>query len=128
MFPKNLKYLSSHEWVRVEGDMAFVGITDFAVKQLSDLVFIDLPKVGKVLTASKGFGEIESVKAVSDLNAPVSGTVAEVNKDVAEHPEVLSKDAWGSWLIKVKMSDPGELDELLSDKDYAKVVEEESSH
>ncbi|MGE4158798.1 MAG: glycine cleavage system protein GcvH [Planctomycetota bacterium] len=128
MFPKNLKYLSSHEWVRVEGDMAFVGITDFAVKQLSDLVFIDLPKVGKVLTASKGFGEIESVKAVSDLNAPVSGTVAEVNKEVAEHPEVLSKDAWGSWLIKVKMSDPGELDELLSDKDYAKVVEEESSH
>ena len=128
MFPKNLKYLSSHEWVRAEGDTAYVGITDFAVKQLSDLVFIDLPKVGKALTASKSFGEIESVKAVSDLNAPVSGTVTEVNKDVAEHPELLGKDAWGNWLIKVKMSDTGELDELLNDRDYAKVVEEESSH
>src|SRR3954447_3910115 len=127
--PKALKYASSHEWVQIDGDVATVGISKFAVDQLTDLILIDLPAVGKQLTPGKSFGEIESVKAVSDLYAPVGGEVVEVNPAVAANVQVLAEDPYEKgWLLKVRLADPaGEVAKLLDYDAYQKKVAE-SSH
>lgn len=114
------RFSKTHEWVAVDGDVATVGITDFAVKLLSDLVFVDLPKTGKVLKQGDSFGEIESVKHVSDLYSPVSGTVTEVNTALANNLEWLQQDPHAkAWMIKLKMSNPGEVNGLLDATAYA---------
>lgn len=119
--PKNLKYAKSHEWVRASGRTAVVGITRFAVEQLRDLVYLDLPKPGATLKQGEPFGEIESVKAVSDLVAPVSGTVSKVNDGLADSLETLNGDPYGAgWMIEVEMADPGELASLLDAAAYEK--------
>lgn len=124
-YPADLKYTKEHEWIKPDGGSASIGITHYAQESLGDIVFVDLPKPGTELTASKTFGSIESVKAVSDLYAPASGTVTEVNGDLTTSPEKINKDAHGSWLVKIKLKDPGELNPLLSAADYEKFVKEE---
>lgn len=123
--PKTLKYTPSHEWVHLDGDVATVGISKFAVDQLTDLILIDLPAVGKTLVPGKPFGEIESVKAVSDLYAPVAGEVIEVNPAVANDVQVLAQDPYeAGWLVKVRVSDPSAVAGLLDHDAYqAKVAE-----
>ena len=127
MRPDDRKYMDSHEWAKLEGDLVVVGITDFAVEELSngnvgDLVYCDLPDVGRNVDAGETFGEIESVKAVSDLNAPVSGEIVEINSDIDEHLEVLSQDPWKKgWLIKIKPTDKS-LDHLLDAAAYEKSI------
>jgi glycine cleavage system H protein len=124
--PDDLKYTPTHEWVRVEGDVAVVGITDFAVEQLSDLVFIDLPAVGDTLVKDSRFGEIESTKTVSDLIAPVSGSVVAVHSDLADHLDVLSQAPYDKgWMVRVRMSRPDELSQLLSAADYQAQLDSE---
>ncbi len=109
-FPSELKYSKSHEWVKMEGDVAVIGITDFAQDALGDLVFVGLPEVGDAVTAEEPFGDVESVKAVSDINSPISGTVCEINEDVLDAPESLNEDPYGAWLIKVnEITDDGDL-------------------
>ncbi len=124
-YPKDRKYTKEHEWIKVEGDTATVGITAHAQESLGDIVFVELPKPGTELTAGKSFGTVESVKAVSDLYAPASGTVAEVNQELATHPEKINADAHGMWMIKLKLKNKKELDGLLSGDDYEKFVKEE---
>ncbi|HZR33138.1 MAG TPA: glycine cleavage system protein GcvH [Terriglobales bacterium] len=124
-YPKDRKYTKEHEWIKVEGDTATVGITAHAQESLGDIVFVELPKPGAELTAGKSFGTVESVKAVSDLYAPASGTVAEVNQELATHPEKINADAHGMWMIKLKLKNKKELDGLLSGDDYEKFVKEE---
>ncbi|QDT38317.1 glycine cleavage system protein GcvH [Stratiformator vulcanicus] len=119
MNPDQLKYLESHEWVGIDGDIATVGISEFAVNQLTDLVYAELPNVGETVKKGDTFGEVESVKAVSDLYAPVSGEVTEVNSDLADDLTALTEDAFGKgWMIKVKLSDPSELDSLMDRSAY----------
>ena len=119
MEPRKLKYAKTHEWVAVDGDVATVGITDFAVKQLTDLVHIELPKVGARFSASQPFGEVESVKAVSDLYAPVAGEVLEVNDTLADDLAILSEDPYDKgWMIKLRIEDSGALDTLMDRADY----------
>lgn len=119
MDQSQLKYARTHEWVALEGDVATVGITDFAVHLLSDLVYVDLPKVGSQLAAGQTFGEVESVKAVSDLYAPVSGEVVEVNAGLPDKLDALTTDAFGSgWMIKVRLSQPAEVGQLLDHAAY----------
>lgn len=113
-----LYYTESHEFVKVEGDYGYVGITDFAQHELGNVVYVDMPDVDDEVTAGEEFGAVESVKAASDLNSPVSGTVVEVNEDLEEHPEDINKDAFGNWIIKVKLSDKSELDSLMDAKAY----------
>ena len=109
-FPSELKYSKSHEWVKMEGDVAVIGITDFAQDALGDLVFVNLPEVGDAVTAEEAFGDVESVKAVSDINSPISGTVCEINEDVLDAPESMNEDPYGAWLIKVnEITDDGDL-------------------
>ncbi len=121
--PSNLKYSKDHEWVRVEGDIAFVGITDFAQSQLGDIVFVDVNTVGETLAAGDVFGTIEAVKTVSDAFTPVGGEVLEFNEALNDAPETVNKDPYGEgWMIKVKMSDAADLKELLSAEDYAKII------
>ena len=109
-FPSELKYSKSHEWVKMEGDVAVIGITDYAQDALGDLVFVGLPEVGDTVSAEEPFGDVESVKAVSDINSPVSGTVCEINEDVLDAPESLNEDPYGAWLIKVnEITDDGDL-------------------
>lgn len=127
-YPTDRKYTKEHEWIQVNGSTAAIGITDYAQQSLGDIVFVELPKVGTELIAGKTFGTVESVKAVSDLYAPASGTVTEVNGDLATSPERVNKDAHGSWMIKITVKNPKELDGLLSDADYEKLVAEESGH
>lgn len=123
----NLKFTKTHEWVSVDGDIATVGITDFAVNQLTDLVYIELPKVGSSCEAGKVFGEVESVKAVSDLYSPVSGEITEANESLVDDQAPLSDDPFGSgWITKVKMSDPSQLDGFMNADDYKKFCESES--
>lgn len=115
----DLKYTRTHEWVRIEGDVATVGITDFAVKQLTDLVYIDLPEVGRALDVHDTFGEVESVKAVSDLYAPIAGEVVEVNSQLAGNLAVLSDDPFGKgWMVKLRITDPSTLEGLLDRAEY----------
>jgi glycine cleavage system H protein len=122
-YPTDRKYTKEHEWITADGA---IGITHYAQESLGDIVFVDLPKVGTEITAGKTFGTVESVKAVSDLFAPASGTVAEVNGELATSPEKVNKDAHGSWLIKLKLKDPNELNGLLSAADYEKFASEEA--
>ena len=125
-YPADLKYTKEHEWIRVEGNTGTIGITDHAQQALGDIVFVELPKPGASITAGKSFGTVESVKAVSDLFAPVSGTVAEVNQDLATSPEKVNSEPHQAWMIKVTMADPKEANSLLSAADYDKFVAEES--
>jgi glycine cleavage system H protein len=120
-----LKYTKEHEWISADGS---IGITDYAQQSLGDIVFVELPKPGSEITAGKTFGSVESVKAVSDLFAPASGTVSEVNGDLATSPEKINQDANGSWMIKIKLKNPGELNALMSAADYEKFVAEEARH
>jgi glycine cleavage system H protein len=127
-YPTDRKYTKEHEWIQVNGNSATVGITDYAQQSLGDIVFVETPKVGAELTAGKAFGTVESVKAVSDLFAPASGKVAEVNGELATSPEKVNSDAHGSWMVKITLKDPKELDALLSAADYEKFVAEEAGH
>ena len=127
-YPGDRKYTREHEWIQVSGSSATVGITDYAQQSLGDIVFVEVPKVGSELTAGKTFGSVESVKAVSDLFAPASGTVTEVNADLATSPEKVNKDAHGSWMLKMTLKNPSDVDGLLSAADYEKFVAEEAGH
>ncbi len=127
-YPTDLKYTKEHEWIKADGSNATVGITDYAQESLGDIVFVDLPKPGSEITAGKVFGTVESVKAVSDLYAPASGTVAEVNGELATAPEKINKDANHTWMIKLTLKNSGELNNLLSAADYEKFVSEEAGH
>jgi glycine cleavage system H protein len=127
-YPTDRKYTKEHEWIQVNGGSGTVGITHYAQESLGDIVFVEMPKVGAELTAGKTFGTVESVKAVSDLFAPASGTVTEVNGELATSPENVNKDAHGSWMLKLTLKNPGELDGLLSAADYEKFIAEEAGH
>jgi glycine cleavage system H protein len=117
--PDNLHYSKDHEWVRVEGPVAVIGITDHAQEQLGDVVYVELPKPGESFSANESFGSVESVKAVSEIFTPVSGEVAEVNGSLTDEPEKVNKDPYGEgWMIKVKMGTPGEVDSLLTAAEY----------
>jgi glycine cleavage system H protein len=124
-YPTDRKYTKEHEWITADGT---IGITHYAQDSLGDIVFVELPKVGTEIAAGKPFGTVESVKAVSDLNAPVSGTVNAVNEDLATSPEKVNKDAHGAWMVKIKVKDPAELNALLSAAEYEKFVSEEGGH
>lgn len=127
MDPKSLRFSPSHEWVNLEGEIATIGISRFAVDQLTDLIVIELPPVGSKLTAGKSFGEVESVKAVSDLYAPVSGEVVEVNSKVAGDVQLLAQDPYElGWLIKIRVDDPSAVAKLLDHDAYEKKVAEEA--
>ena len=127
-YPADLKYTKEHEWIKVDGTNATIGITDYAQESLGDIVFVDLPKPGSEITAGKTFGTVESVKAVSDLYAPASGTVNEVNGELATVPEKINKEANTTWMVKVTLKNPDELKNLLSAADYEKFVNEEGGH
>lgn len=127
-YPADYKYTKEHEWISVDGAKGTVGITDYAQSSLGDIVFVDLPKVGDSVKAAEIFGSVESVKAVSDLYSPVSGTVTEINEALKDAPEKINADANATWLIKVELSDAGELEKLLSAADYEKFVSEETGH
>jgi glycine cleavage system H protein len=125
-YPADLKYTKEHEWIKVEGNIGTIGITDHAQQALGDIVFVELPKPGAAITAGKSFGTVESVKAVSDLFAPVSGTIAEVNQDLSTAPEKVNSEPHQAWMIKVTLTNPSETSGLLSAADYEKFVAEES--
>ena len=127
-YPADMKYTKEHEWIKVDGNNATIGITDYAQESLGDIVFVDLPKPGSEITAGKTFGTVESVKAVSDLYAPASGTVKEVNGELATVPEKINKEANSTWMVKVTLKNPDELKNLLSAADYEKFVNEEGGH
>lgn len=127
-YPADYKYTKEHEWLKSDGNTATIGITSYAQDSLGDIVFVDLPKVGTELTAGKAFGSVESVKAVSDLYAPASGTVTEINSELATAPEKINKDAHGSWMVRITLKNPSDLSSLLSAADYEKFVAEEGGH
>jgi glycine cleavage system H protein len=118
MYPADRKYTKDHEWIHVEGDTGSVGITDYAQQQLGDVVYVEVPEVGTTLTAGQAFGTIESVKAVSELFAPVSGEVTEVNGSLKDHPEHVNEKPHDTWILKVRLSDPGEAGTLLDAAAY----------
>ena len=121
--PANLKYSNDHEWCRVEGDIAVIGITDFAQSQLGDIVFVDIPTEGETLAAGEVFGSIEAVKTVSDVFLPVGGEVVEFNEAVDADPALVNKDPYGEgWMVKVRMSDPAEYDNLLTAEQYDEFI------
>ena len=127
-FPENLKFSKEHEWVLVEGDVALIGITEFAQSELGDVVYVELPEVGEKITKDDPFGSVESVKAVSDLFAPVSGAVIEVNDSLPDNPELVNEDSYGDgWMIKVQMSDKEELKDLLAADEYGEFVERQKA-
>ena len=121
---EGLKYSESHEWVKVEGNVAVVGVSDFAQKEMGDITYVDLPDVDDEVEAGEEFGALESVKAASELISPVSGKVVEVNEELEDTPEKVNEDAYASWIIKVEMSDPSELDALMDAAGYAKHIGE----
>lgn len=126
-YPEDLKYLESHEYVRLDGEIATIGISAFAVDQLGDIVFLELPEIGDALEKDESFGSIESVKAVEDLNAPVSGTVIERNEAMIESPELIADDPYGEgWLLKVRINNPDELIDAMSANEYREQVEGEA--
>jgi glycine cleavage system H protein len=127
-YPTDYRYTKEHEWIKVDGTIGTVGITDYAQNSLGDIVFVDLPKVGDTMEAGKSFGSVESVKAVSDLFAPVSGTVKAVNEDLKDAPEKINSDANTTWLLKVELSDAKQVDALLSAAEYEKFTSEETGH
>ena len=122
MYPTDLKYTIEHEWVRTSADEATVGITDFAQKQLGDVVYVELPEVGRALKQSEVFGTIESVKAVSELFSPVSGTVVAINDALAAHPDSVNSKPHETWMIRVKMASASELDSLMDSDAYEKLI------
>lgn len=119
MYPPDLQYTKDHEWIRVADGQGHVGITDYAQQQLGDVVYVELPAVGRTFAQGEQFGAVESVKAVSDLYCPVSGTVVSVNDSLADHPEAINRDPHGTWLIVVRLTDASELDALLDSRDYS---------
>ena len=122
-FPENLKYTKDHEWVLVEGDTATVGITEFAQRELGDIVYVEIETVGQTLNAEEVFGSVEAVKTVSDLYLPVSGTITEVNPDLGSAPESVNQDPYGKgWMIKMTLSNPSDVDELMDAKAYEAMV------
>lgn len=120
--PETLKYTAEHEWIDIKGDEAIIGITDFAQSSLGDVVYVEVPDSGKNIKANDTFGVVESIKSVSDLYAPVSGTVLAKNTEVEQKPELLNQDSYKNWLIKIKITNPSELTALLSAADYKKQV------
>ncbi|MBV9180792.1 MAG: glycine cleavage system protein GcvH [Acidobacteria bacterium] len=124
-YPVEFKYTKEHEWIKAEGPKATIGITHYAQESLGDIVFVDLPKPGTELTGGKSFGSVESVKAVSDLYAPASGTVTEVNGELATAPEKINQDAHDCWMIKISLANPGELNALLTAQEYEQFIAEE---
>jgi len=126
MYPDDVVYTESHQWARIEGAVAAIGITHYAQDQMGDLVYVELPEAGDEVSAGAPFGQMESVKAVSDINSPVSGEVVEVNEALVDAPETVNKDPYGEgWLIKVRMSDPSEAESLLGAAAYQEVVAKE---
>lgn len=124
-FPTNVKYTNEHEWIRLEGDEAYVGITDYAQDQLGDIVFVDVTTEGETLEKGEVFGTIEVVKTISDLFLPIGGEVLEINSELEEHPELVNKDPYGDgWLIKIKPTDTTEMDELLDAEAYKQIINE----
>jgi glycine cleavage system H protein len=124
-YSKDYKYTKEHEWIQVQGNIGTVGITDHAQESLGDIVFVELPKTGAQVTASSSFGTVESVKAVSELYAPVSGKVTAVNEDLNQNPEAINENAQSAWMIKIELSNPKELDGLLSAEQYEAFIAEE---
>ena len=121
--PKNLKYTSDHEWIRKEGDSAYIGITDFAQTELGDIVFVEFPEVGDMLSSGDVFGTVEAVKTVADLYSPISGEVMAINESLENSPEVINTDAYNDvWIIKIKIIDNKELDQLLKPDDYKGII------
>jgi glycine cleavage system H protein len=128
IYPEDLKYTKEHEWVAVNGNVGTVGITHYAQSELGDIVYVELPAARSPVVAGEEFGTVESVKAVSEIFAPVSGEVLEVNAALAKNPETINKDPYGDgWLIKLKLADPKELPSLMSAADYRKYIEEEAN-
>ena len=127
-YPADYKYTKEHEWLKIEGNTGIVGITNFAQESLGDIVFVELPKVGADVAAGKTLGTVESVKAVSEIFAPVSGTVTEVNEALNTTPEQVNKDAHGAWMVKLRLKDPSEANQLLSAADYEQFVAAEGGH
>ena len=120
---EGLLYTDSHEWVKVEGEYAYIGITDFAQHQLGNIVYVDIPEVGDEIKQGDEFGAVESVKAASDLLSPVSGKIVEVNGKLTDEPELINKNAFDSWMLKVKLSDAGELKKLMDSKAYTEICD-----
>ncbi|WP_158790273.1 glycine cleavage system protein GcvH [Granulicella sp. L60] len=127
-YPADYRYTKEHEWIKVDGNTGTVGITDYAQNSLGDIVFVDLPAVGDAVEAGKSFGSVESVKAVSDLFAPVSGKVTAINEELKDAPEKINTDANITWLLKVELSDVKQVDGLLTAADYEKFTSEETGH
>jgi glycine cleavage system H protein len=127
-YPAGYRYTKEHEWLQVDGTNGTVGITDYAQNSLGDIVFVDLPKVGDTVEAGKIFGSVESVKAVSDLFSPVSGTVTAINEELKTAPERINADANKEWMLKITLTNPAEVDGLLSAADYEKFISEETGH
>jgi len=126
MYPEDLKYTKTHEWIRVKESIGVIGVTDFAVKQLTDLVYVELPSIGENIIRGSSFGVVESVKAVSDLNSPVSGEVIKINEELTNKPELITEDPYGKgWMIEVKLEDVVELNTLMNSKEYEKLTKEE---
>ena len=126
MHPKNLKYSQTHEWVNVDKDVVTVGITDFAVKRLTDIAYLELPSIGEKVAKGSSFGVVETVKAVSDLYSPVSGKVVKANENLSEEPDIIIQDPYGEgWMIKVKIEDLSELDTLMDSEEYEQLVKKE---
>jgi glycine cleavage system H protein len=117
-YPNDLKYTKDHEWIRISGDTAEIGITDYAQQQLGDVVYVDLPEVGRTITAGDSFGSIESVKAVSELFAPMSGDVVAVNEELKNHPETVNANPHATWMIRVKLADPAATGDLMDAATY----------
>ena len=127
-YPTNYRYSREHEWISVDGSIGSIGITDYAQSSLGDIVYVDAPKVGDAVTANATFGSVESVKAVSDLFSPVTGKVTAVNEELKNAPDKINEDAHGTWIIKVELSNPAELDSLLDAAAYEAFVSEETGH
>lgn len=124
-YPKDYKYTKEHEWLQVKGNTGLVGITDHAQESLGDIVFVELPKIGSQMEVGKSFGTVESVKAVSELYAPASGKVIEINESLNQGPEAINKDAHGAWMVKLELADPKQADALMPADDYEKYIAEE---
>jgi len=127
-YPEDYRYTREHEWVEADGANGTIGITDYAQNSLGDIVFVELPKVGSRIEAGKVFGSVESVKAVSDLYAPVSGTVTAINDDLANAPEKVNTEPHTAWMLKITLASPGEIDKLMSAADYEAFIGEETGH
>lgn len=127
-YPADFRYTREHEWIHVNGKSASVGITDHAQDSLGDIVFVELPKVGAKIEKGKVFGSVESVKAVSDLYSPATGTITAINEELTTAPEKINADAHAAWIMKIELADPSEVDSLLNAQDYESYIKEETGH